>query len=251
MNDGKVVLITGSSRGLGAGFAKHLAKRGCKIVINYASSEAEAAQLYQEIAQYGGEENILSIQADVSNRQAVISMFDTIMEKFGRVDVLINNAGINIDKPFLELGDDDWHTVINTNLTGTFICSQEFARRFASDELGHIINLGAITGIQGRKNGANYCSSKAGIITLTKCLALELAPQILVNCVLPGTMNTEEVMERYNLHDSETREKFINTIPMRRIGTVEEVCVMVDFIIDKVNYSTGQKFFVDGGLVMH
>lgn len=251
MTDGKVVLITGSSRGLGAGFARHLAIRGFKIIINYVSSEAEAEQLYQDISQQVGQENLLKIQANVSNRQAVKSMFDTIVKEFGKVDVLINNAGINIDKPFLELSDDDWNTVINTNLTGTFFCSQEFACRFAGDEPGHIINLGAITGIRGRKNGANYCSSKAGILTLTKCLALELAPQIIVNCVLPGHMGTEEVMSRYNLHDPESYDKIVGTIPSGRIGTVEDVCEVVDFIIDKAKYSTGQNFFVDGGLLMH
>jgi acetoacetyl-CoA reductase/3-oxoacyl-[acyl-carrier protein] reductase len=112
---------------------------------------------------------------------------------------LINNAGLNIDDSFLNMTDEKWKKVIDTNLTGTFICSQEFAFHFKGEK-GHIINFGASTGIKGRKNGVNYCSDKAGVITLTRCLALELAPKIRVNCIIPGLIDTEEVMTRYNLY---------------------------------------------------
>ena len=164
--------------------------------------------------------------------------------------VLINTAGLNIDKPFLEITDKDWSTVLGTILTGTFICSQEFARRYQG-EAGHIITIGAVTALRGRKNGANYCSARAGVLTLTKCMALELAPRIRVNCVTPGYINTEEVMERYKLDEQENLERALSGIPMSRLGKTEDVFQIVDFLVNTTSYVTGQNYFVDGGSYMH
>jgi 3-oxoacyl-[acyl-carrier protein] reductase len=157
---------------------------------------------------------------------------------------------VNIDRPFLEMTDEDWTTVLGTILTGTFMCSQEFARRYRGDE-GNIINIGAVTAIRGRKNGANFCSARAGILTLTKCLALELSPKIRVNCVTPGYINTDEVMERYQLKEKENLERALSGIPMRRLGKPEDVFQVVDFIVNTASYVTGQNYFVDGGSYMH
>ncbi len=248
MRDSRVILVTGSSRGIGATQVTRFANEGHRVIVNYARSEEEAAALYEALRKEAGE-RVLAIQADVAKRDAVRSMFDRIAERFGPVDVLVNNAGLNIDEPFVQMTDEQWDRVIATNLTGTFICAQEFARRLTGP-LGHIVNLGASTGIHGRTNGVNYCSAKAGVITLTKCLALELAPRIRVNCVIPGRMETEEVMTRYNLYDKTTYEQTASAIPLKRLGTTEDVFRVVRFIVEESEYITGQNFFVNGGQFM-
>jgi 3-oxoacyl-[acyl-carrier protein] reductase len=249
MPEDRVILITGSSRGIGATLATEFARDGFRVVLNYAHSQAEAEALYRVLADQNGADRILLRRASVEKRDEIKAMFDAAVDRFGRVDVLVNNAGLNIDGPFLAMTDEQWDRVIATNLTGTFICSQEFALRFTGKE-GHIINLSAATGLRGRKNGANYCSAKAGVITLTKCLALELAPKICVNCILPGWMHTDEVMTRFNLRDPATLERTLGTIPLGRLGTTEDVYRVVRFLVKEATYITGQNFFVNGGVVL-
>ena len=246
----KVVLITGSSRGIGAGLARSFAEKGFGVVINYLKSKQAAGELLEGINARCGAGTALAIRADVGCRSDVTKMFDQVSAKFKRIDVLINTAGLNIDKPFLEMSDEDWSTVLGTILTGTFICSQEFARYYRG-EAGHIITIGAVTALRGRKNGANYCSARAGILTLTKCMALELAPRIRVNCVTPGYINTAEVIERYNLDEQENLQRAISGIPMSRLGTPADVFQIIDFIVNTSSYVTGQNYFVDGGSYMH
>jgi NAD(P)-dependent dehydrogenase (short-subunit alcohol dehydrogenase family) len=246
----KVILVTGASRGIGAGLVKNFAKKNFRVVINYSKSDEEAVQLYREIASGVGRNSLMLMKADVSKRTAVKDMFNTIIANYGRVDVLINNAGINFDGPFLEMTDEQWQRVIDTNLTGTFICAQEFALHFTG-EVGHIINIGASTGFRGRKNGCNYCSSKAGVINLTKCLALELAPRIRVNCIIPGFIETAEVMKRCDLYRKENYDAAVSSIPMARMGTADDVFNMADFIIENSTYITGQNLFVNGGDFMY
>ncbi len=250
MEKSRVILVTGSSRGIGAGLVTNFAKKDFRVVINYSKSEEEADMFYQEIASTAGRNSVMLMKADVSRRTAVKEMFDRIMTSYGRVDVLINNAGINLDGPFLEMNDEQWQRVIDTNLTGTFICSQEFAFHFEG-EVGHIINIGASTGIRGRKNGCNYCSTKAGVINLTKCLALELAPKIRVNCIVPGFIETDEVMTRHNLYREDNYDIAISRIPMARLGTADDIFKMADFIVENSAYITGQNFFVNGGDLMY
>ncbi len=249
MGESKVILVTGASRGIGATLATGFVKEGHRVVVNYAHSEGEAAALCESLAREGGGERVLLMRADVAKRDEVRAMFDRVVERFARVDVLVNNAGLNLDGPFLQMTDQQWDRVIATSLTGTFICAQEFALRFRG-ETGHIVNLGASTGIHGRTNGANYCSAKAGVITLTKCLALELAPKIRVNCVIPGWMETEEVMTRYNLHDPASYQETVGRIPLKRLGTTEDVFRVIRFIVQDSEYITGQNFFVNGGNFM-
>jgi 3-oxoacyl-[acyl-carrier protein] reductase len=246
----KVVLITGSSRGIGAGLARSFAEKNYGVAINYLKSEKAALEVRDAINTRCGTDTALAIRADVSQRSAVKEMFDQVYTRFKRIDVLVNTAGLNIDKPFLEMSDEDWSTVLGTILTGTFICSQEFARRYQG-EAGHILNIGAVTAIRGRKNGANFCSARAGVLTLTKCMALELAPRIRVNCVTPGYINTTEVMERYKLDEPENLERALSGIPMHRLGTPEDVFQIIDFIVNSSSYVTGQNYFVDGGSYMH
>ena len=247
----KVVLITGSSRGIGASLATYFAKNKYYTVINYSNSKNDAENLYDSISKIVDKKYLLLCKADVSKRNDVNKMFKKIIKIFGKLDILINNAGLNIDKPFLKLTDNDWQKVLQINLTGTFICSQEFALHFGKRINGHIINVGALTGIIGRINGANYCSSKSGVLTLTKCLALELSPGIMVNCIIPGHIATEEVISRYKLSNQKNTSQEIQKIPMGRLGRTNDVCNLVDYIINKSTFSTGHKFFVDGGMFMH
>lgn len=244
MSKKKVILITGSSKGIGAVLLKSFALKDFDVILNYSKSEKEALTLFNEISVFSN--GILKVKADVSDRDQVRDMFNQAVDRFGKVDVLINNAGLNIDDSFLNMTDEKWKKVIDTNLTGTFICSQEFAFHFKGEN-GHIINIGASTGIRGRKNGVNYCSAKAGVITLTKCLALELAPKIRVNCIIPGLINTEELMTRYNLYDKNNFDNKVNSIPLQRIGTPEDIFKVAYFIINEDTYINGQNIFVNGG----
>lgn len=244
MSEKKVILITGSSKGIGAVLLKSFVSKGFDVILNYSKTEKEALTLFNEISAFSN--GILKIKADVSDRDQVRDMFNQAVDRFGKVDVLINNAGLNIDDSFLNMTDEKWKKVIDTNLTGTFICSQEFAFHFKGEN-GHIINIGASTGIRGRKNGVNYCSAKAGVITLTKCLALELAPKIRVNCIIPGLINTEELMTRYNLYDKNNFDNKVNSIPLQRIGTPEDIFKVAYFIINEDTYINGQNIFVNGG----
>ena len=182
-------------------------------------------------------------------RVEVAAMFEQVYAKFGRLDVLVNNAGINRDNAFLEMTDEEWETVTDTVLKGTFMCSQEFARRYTGKS-GSIINFGATTAITGRKNGANYCPSRAGVLTLTKCMALELAPNIRVNTVTPGRIDTEEVRLRYHTDDPEIRKSFEQDVPMKRMGDPADVASMILYLVESGKYITGQNMIVDGGLLM-
>jgi NAD(P)-dependent dehydrogenase (short-subunit alcohol dehydrogenase family) len=229
-----------------AGFAD----AGYRVVIHYLTSEAQARVVHEQVTTRHGDDAAFVAQADVADRSGVCRLFDEAHERFGGVDVLINNAGINKDGPFLDMSDADWRAVLDSVLTGTFICSQEYARRYTGQE-GHIVNLGATTGVSGRKNGANYCSAKAGVLTLTKCLALELAPRIKVNCVTPGHVRTEELVERFGLERPENLERALRAIPLGRLGRPEEVCQLVLFLVRQSGYVTGQNFIVDGGIFMH
>jgi 3-oxoacyl-[acyl-carrier protein] reductase len=250
MKRARTILVTGSSRGIGAGLAKGFAREGYKVIINFSKSQDEATKVYEEICNLSSPSNVMLVKADVSKRTEVKNMLDRIVDNFGRIDVLINNAGLNVDGPFLEMTDEQWQEPIDINLTGTFICSQEFAFHFKGD-IGHIINISAHTGIQGRTNGCNYCSAKAGVIVLTKCLALELAPKIRVNCIIPGLIETEEVMARYNLYNEDNYRAAISRIPLGRSGSPEDIFRMAYFIIENSDYVTGQKFFVNGGNCMY
>ncbi len=243
----KTILVTGGSRGIGEELVRGFAAQGHRVVLNYSRSGTEAEHVVQSLANEPGD--VMCVQANVAQRESVRRMFDTVAERWGMVDVLINNAGINLDGPFLTMTDDQWQQVQDVVLTGPFICAQEYAKRYQGSR-GHIVNMGAATALHGRKNGANYCSAKAGVISLTKCLALELAPTIAVNCVVPGFMETEEVMERFHLHDPAKRREMEARIPDGRLGTVKDIFRMTSFLVNEATYVTGQNLFVNGGQYM-
>lgn len=248
MNEERVALVTGSATGLGAEIARSFAAKGFGLVLNHLL-DREADPLREEIAQRHGADRVLACQADVANRRQVQAMFGAALDKFGRVDILVNCAGINLDAPFMELTDESWDAVISVHLKGHFVCGQEFARH-NPDREGVIINLGAAAGSIGRKNGANFCAAKAGVIVLTKCMALELAPRIRVNCLVPGSVRTREVIDRYQLETEDGLSKELATLPLGRLGEFEDITKMIHCIVE-AKFTTGAKFFVNGGQYMH
>ena len=248
MSDKSVALITGGASGLGAAIVSHFAHSGWGVVMNY-RDRSKADALFDSLENESVGSHVLRLEADVTDRAQVRQMFDVSQETFGNVDVLINCAGFNRDAPFLEMTDDEWDSVVAVHLKGAFICCQEYVFH-NSDRSGHIINLGATCGFQGRKNGANFCSAKGGVLALTKCLARELAPRIQVNCLIPGQMDTPEVRSRYDLDKPEELGRVVSGIPMDRLGALEDVTRMVDSILAS-RFTTGANFFANGGDFMH
>ena len=240
MDPKKVILITGAGRGLGAAVAEYMSSQGLRIIL------ADKNKI--DLRKFNSK-NILSYQVDVSKRQEVKDMFASAYNRFKQIDYLINFAGINRDGPFLEMTEEDWDSVVSVHLKGTFICCQEFAK-LKSQSSRHIINISAACGIQGRKNGVNFCSAKAGVLAFTKCLALELSPSIQVNCLIPSAVDTPEVRERYKLDTKEGFDSVVKGIPMERLGKTQDVIRMVDCILSS-EFTTGSTFYVNGGEYMN
>ena len=245
----KVVLITGALSDIGRATATSFAKAGYCVALNHRHKEEQAREFAEWLVRTGQAPRAEGFHADIRNRQDISGMFDQACQVFGRVDVLVNNAGTNLDKPFLSMSDDEWEVVLDTILKGTFMCSQEYARRYEGSA-GSIINIGAITALKGRLNGANYCSARAGVLALTKCLAQELAPRIRVNTVTPGRIDTEELRGRYHLEDGAKKARMAQEVPLQRLGAPEEVAGMILYLAGPGQYITGQNFLVDGGLYM-
>jgi len=223
-----LAVVSGGTRGIGLALSRRLVKLGYEVVALYRSDSRAAA-----------ESGLRTFQVDVADPDAV----GEVVAACGAPTVLVNNAGVNIDRPFLEMSVQDWRTVVDTNLSGAFYLTRAFVP--VMDE-GVVINVGATTGIRPRLNGVNYCASKAGLLHLTKCLALELAPKIRVNCLIPGMTETEELVTRFRLDDPVARERVISEIPCGRIGTVDDVADGLEFLVNST-YVTGQKLIVDGG----
>ncbi len=245
--EGRVAVITGASRGVGRQLAIDLAAAGARVVVNYARSEAKAARVVEEIVAAGGQ--AFAYRADVSQAGDVEGMVAAALDAYGRIDLLVNNAAVNIDRPFLELSEADWDTVHGVNLKGAFLCSQAVGRAMWAAGSGRIVNIAAVTGINARLNAANFCPSKAGLIMLTKCVALELAPRVQVNCIAPGFFRSELVSELY----SEAQiDAAVAATPLARMGELGELSEVVKFLASPAAaFITGQTLIVDGGRVMH
>ena len=246
----KTVVITGSTKGIGRAIALRLAKEQHHVVLNYASDDVQAQEtlrLCQHI-----NPNTLLVKADVSNKQAVETLMQETFQRFHSLDVLINNAARVIDKPLQEMTEEDWDGVVDTSMKGTFFCSQiASSYMLRQDHGGIILNIGAPTGIRGRKNGINTCASKAGVMVMTLCLALELGPKIRVNTIVPGLTKTEETVERLHLDDPAVLHAREELIPLKRIGTPEDIANVVTLLIsDEAGFINGQKILVDGGQYM-
>ncbi len=193
------------------------------------------------------------LKADVADAISVTAMFQKILAVYSSIDVVINNAGLNIDRPILNMTEEEWDRVVNTNMKGTFLVSKTAAAWILEQgRTGHIVNIAASTGINGRKNGVNYCASKAGVIVMTKCLAKELGPAIRVNCVIPGITRTKEIEDRFDLAKNERSEVLRRQIPMDRIGEPIDVANTINWLISAEGaYINGQKIIVDGGEFMY
>ncbi len=248
--NGKTVVITGSTKGIGKAIALSLAKQQYNVVLNYASDDDAARETLRLCQQEN--ERVALVQANVSNKQDVELLMRTAIEKFHSLDILINNAARVLDRPILEMTVEEWNQVVDTNMKGTFLCSQVAATyMLEQNEGGLILNIGASTGIRGRKNGVNTCTSKAGIMVMTQCLALELGPKIRVNTIIPGLTRTEETEKRYHLDDPNVLHSREEMIPLQRIGTPEDVARTVTLLLSgDASFINGQKIVVDGGQYM-
>jgi 3-oxoacyl-[acyl-carrier protein] reductase len=241
---GQVAIVTGASRGIGKAITLELAKFGAKIVVNYASSSGAADELVAKIVSGGGE--AIAVGADISKAEQVDALVKTVMDKWGRIDVLVNNAGITRDTLLLRMKLEDWQAVIDTNLTGVFSCTRVVSKIMLKQKSGRIINIASVAGQMGNPGQANYSASKAGVIGFTKTVAKELSSRgITVNAVAPGFIATD-------MTNDLNAAGILQFIPLGRYGQPEEVAGMVRFLAadPAAAYITGQTFNVDGGMVM-
>lgn len=235
----KIVLITGASRGIGASTAKAFATEGATIIINYNKDESSAKKLLKEINNQG-----MIVQADISNEEEIIRLFDVVKDTYGELDVLVNNAGVVASKPFQELSLDEWNKTYAINMTAMFLCSQKAISLL--NKKGSIVNIASIRGLldQGRAPIMDYSTSKAAAISFTKTLAKELAPDIRVNAVSPGMTNTD-IAKGYS---QDQLDSFIEHIYLNRLVEPEEVAKAVLFLAsDDASAITGVNLMVDGG----
>lgn len=241
----KIAIVTGASRGIGKCIAEKLSEEGANVVINFLHSEKDAELLYKKISKTG--QKHLLIRSDVSKYDDVANMVDVTIKEFGRIDLLVNNAGITEDALILRMKEDSWDKVININLKGTFNCCKATLKYMIKQREGKVINITSIAGIIGNVGQVNYASAKAGIIGLTKTLAKEYAERnILINAVGPGFIETEMTDK---LSDK-VKEEILKKIPLKRFGLLEDVAEVVLFLASNANYITGQVIIVDGGMVI-
>ena len=242
----KTVLITGGSRGIGKAVAMKFAENGYKIIINYVSDKTDTEQLKKELLQAGAAD-ILLIKEDVSNSEDVKNMVKETIEKFEKIDVLVNNAGITKDNLLMRMSEEEFDKVIQINLKGTYLVTKEVTRYMMKKKKGSIVNLASVVGVAGNAGQCNYAASKAGIIGLTKSVAKELASRnIRANAVAPGFIETDMT----NVLKDEIKENINSQIPLKRMGTAREVAELVYFLgEDSSSYITAQVINVDGGMI--
>ena len=243
---GRTALVTGASQGLGAGFAATLARAGAKVALA-ARQTGKLADLQRAIAETGGTAHAVAM--DVTDAASVRDGFDAAEATLGPVDVLVNNAGIAMPKPFLEITEDDWDAVLDTNLKGCFLAGQEAARRMAGRGGGTIINVASVLGQQVIGNLASYCASKAGLIHLTKAMALDLARVgVRVNALAPGYIETPMNSDFFH---SPAGEKLVKGIAQRRLGQPDDLDgALLLLASDASRYMTGTVVTVDGGFLL-
>lgn len=235
----KVVVVTGGARGIGAEIVKFLAKLGYKVVLNYNKSESYAQDVKKEL------NNVEIFKADVSKKEEANALIDFAIKKYGKIDVLINNAGIAQTNLFTEITDEDWNNIINTNLNSAFYCSREAVKNMIHNKSGLIINISSIWGITGASCEVAYSTSKAAINGFTKALAKELGPSnIRVNAIAPGIINT--AMNSYLSKDELKNIK--EEIPLEKIGDPVDIAKCVKWLIED-NYTTGQIISINGGWI--
>ncbi len=242
---GKVAVVTGSGRGIGRAIALAFAKEGARVAVNCLHKE-NAEKVVKEIKKSGGD--AIAVSGDVSSAKDVKKIFDAAVKKFRRVDILVNNAGIVHFDPLLKMSEKQWDRILDVNLKGCFLCSQAAARIMVKQKSGKIINISSIAGKIGFPQLAHYCASKGGIIELTREMALELAPNITVNAIGPGVIETD--MTKGLLAHRKSREGLLQQIPLGRTGRPEDIAGVAVFLASNdADYITGQTIFADGGWI--
>ena len=242
---GKVAVVTGSSRGIGANIVRLLAAQGAKVILNHRSSADAAEEVAAEVKENGGE--VLVVQADVSQFDEAQRLVKTAIDTYGQIDILVNNAGTTRDKLIMQMKPEDWELVLQTNLSSVFNCSKACIRPMMK-KTGRIINITSVVGLAGQAGQTNYAASKAGMIGFTKSLAKEVGSRnITVNAIAPGFIPTALT----NVLPEEQINAVIANTPIGRLGTVEDIATAVLFLAsDEASFITGQVISVDGGLVM-
>ena len=243
---GKVALLTGASRGIGRAIALRLATDGAKVALNFASNVSKAEAVKAEIEAQGGE--AMLVQGDVADFETVTALVKQVTDAWGRLDILINNAGITRDNLLLKMGVDDFDRVISTNLKGVFNCTKAVTKLMMKQRGGRIVNMSSVVALKGNISQTNYAAAKAGIIGFTKSAARELASRgVTVNAVAPGLINTDMTAAL----SEKVKEVMLQEIPAGRMGTPDDVANAVAFLVsDQAAYITGQVLSVDGGMVM-
>lgn len=244
MLTGKVALITGAGRGIGAEIARAFASQHATVILNYRGSKEKAQAVADEIMQAGGTAEIVG--CDVADFDAAGEMIRELVEKYGRIDILVNNAGITRDGLLMKMSEEDFDAVLSTNLKGTFHTIRHLSRYLLKQRSGKIINIASVSGILGNAGQANYSASKAGVIGLTKSVARELASRsIQVNAIAPGLIETDMT----DAMPEKAREAMTETIPLKRMGKPQDIAAMAVFLASSgADYITGQVFAVDGGM---
>ena len=246
MLSGKVALITGGGKGIGAAIAKEMAVQGATVIINYSHSEEAAKHLKEEIQAMGRQAEIYG--CNVADFEQVKTMISDVVKAHKRLDILVNNAGVTKDGLLMRMNEDDFDYVMDVNLKGTFNCIQQVTRQMMKQRCGRIINLSSVVGLYGNAGQVNYAASKAGIIGMTKSAAKELGSRgITVNAIAPGFIQTEmtEVLS------DDMKEQMLKSIALGRFGQVEDIAYTAAFLAsDRAGYITGQVLCVDGGIRM-
>jgi 3-oxoacyl-[acyl-carrier protein] reductase len=242
----KVAVVTGASRGIGRAIAERLASEGARVVVNHRASAEQAEEVVKAIREQGGE--AVAMQADVSDFQQAHELMQAVTKEFGRIDVLVNNAGTTRDTLLMMMKESDWDLVIDTNLKSVFNCCKAVARGMVRQRTGRIINITSVAGLAGNPGQTNYAASKAGIVGFTKSLAKELGTRhITVNAVAPGFVPTALT----NSLPEDLKQAAIEHTPLGRFAEPEEIAAAVAFFAsDEAGFITGQVLSVDGGLAM-
>ena len=246
--DGKVAIVTGSSRGIGKAIAERYAEEGAKVTVNWAGRERDAKAVVDGINSRGGE--ALSIGADVSSSADVKKLVRATVDRFGRIDILVNNAGVMVGKPVLETTEEDWDRTIDVNLKGAYLCSKEVAPIMLGQEAGKIIMMSSNSGLYhpSAMKFTEYVVSKAGMNGLTKALALALGPHITVNAICPGWIKTDMIADT----DPEVEQRILAETALRRWGTTDDVAGAAVFLASsEADFITGELLIVAGGRGMH
>ena len=246
MLKGKCAVITGASRGIGKCIATKFAKEGANIVINYRNNEEEALKVKEELEGLGSQ--VLVVKADVSELEQAENLIKEAKKEFGRVDILVNNAGITKDNLIIRMKEEDFDSVIKTNLKGAFNCLKAVTPIMLKQKYGKIVNMASVVGVVGNPGQVNYCASKAGLIGMTKSLAKEIGSRnITVNAIAPGFIDTDMT----KILSDDQKKKILSQIPLNKFGNVEDIANVALFLgSENSNYITGQVIHVDGGMAM-